>query len=715
MGKKIRMKWRKLEILQQDETTEETQDNVLDNLHPFLKSITESSELAKQYIGAPIHYNNNNNISHHQQLQETSYEPTMNTETNSNNINYSENMTFVPQDNQYYPQYYYNYNHPPSPLYIPTQQQALVYQDTTHYVETPPVHYVPYYYYYPVPAETYPSNIVQTNSNSQLSEPQTVPLDQKKIPSSSSSDSSLLNKVIRRRRKKKKSSEKFDEDVVSPDIDSGYFYGPESSSDLTSETELFSDLDEDCAESAQSIENKNRVEITSEQIQSAATDIQFGDVHEILKELALNSKNDQSNKSNKTQKPHDNEEDISDVKEGNVITENENIVSSQEVEKNVSNTIAPENDKKDKLVREDEIKDSEPKSKENEVSCVNESLEDKNFKSMNSSKQNKKSKKKKSKNKSDGPSQNCQNLTLNNSLKPEESAIENANKIHIKKKSDKKQEQWTEVKRSRKNKTISNQNSTKQEIINNQEQTQIHSKDEPEEENHETSSMEAVRPLEEMQNLFFEEKPVQIIEAATPHVENKKKKRTKKKVHEKSEGKKECIDNLESELDGNLIFTNPFCNFENFLMKGPPSSNEAANGKGGGRITFLEPGFSPYFISDFSPNRSYSEGLGHRHSDLREVSYIYGGTEDQLLKMNVIASSVVRPNKVNQVILLRKAQSFFLSQLSNKLLVRKTSVAKKTEIPGPRVQYFPATRSGFLGINRKVVPPKCIIRRFGKL
>ena len=39
MGKKIRMKWRKLDILQknQDETSEEYQENVLDNLHPFLK------------------------------------------------------------------------------------------------------------------------------------------------------------------------------------------------------------------------------------------------------------------------------------------------------------------------------------------------------------------------------------------------------------------------------------------------------------------------------------------------------------------------------------------------------------------------------------------------------------------------------------------------------------------------------------------------------
>ena len=52
----------------------------------------------------------------------------------------------------------------------------------------------------------------------------------------------FLIKVIRRRRKKKKLNEKPDGEVFpqSPDIDSGYFNGPESSSELTSETELFS-------------------------------------------------------------------------------------------------------------------------------------------------------------------------------------------------------------------------------------------------------------------------------------------------------------------------------------------------------------------------------------------------------------------------------------------------------------------------------------------
>jgi len=727
MGKKIRMKWRKLDILQQnqDEASEEYQENVLDNLHPFLKSITGNSELAKQYTGAPIQYSNiinndnNNNTNNISQNQQPLYEPNMSTETA--NVNYSENITnYVPQDSQYYPQYYYNYNsHPPSPLYIPTQQQAVVYQDTTHYVDTPPVHYVPYYYYYPVPAETYPSNtnimmnIVQTNSNSQLPEQQTVPNDQKKIASSSSSDSSLLNKVIRRRKKKKKSFEKCEEDMVcqEQEIDSGYFYGPESSSDLTSETESFSDLEVDGTHCDEKIK---LTETHTDTVNSSDfSDIQFGDVQEILEELALSSKNDHLNN---THKPQAQEEVMSDKNEESDKTITEDIVYNKEMQNIAEKDYELESDN-NKIVEEADTKVSETISKENEGSSVDTCLKEKIIKSSNFL-QNKKSKKKKSKNKHDGPSQNSQKLNATKSLSSDESAVENANKIQLKIKSDKKPEQWTEVKRSRKNKsTISNQVSNKQEIIESQEQTQRHKKDELQEEHQEISNTGTVRPLEEIQNLFFEEKTVQIIETPTSHIETKKKKKPKKKVHVKSEGKKELIDNsdIDSELDGNLLFMNPFCNFENFLTKGPPSSSESANGKGGGRITFLDPGFSPYFISDFSPNRSYSEGLGHRHSDLREVSYIYGGTEDQLIKMNVISSSVVRPNKVNQVILLRKAQSFFLSQLSSKILVRKTSVVKKTEIPGPRVQYFPATRSGFLGVNRKVVPPKCIIRRFGKL
>merc|ERR1711973_370336 len=230
---------------------------------------------------------------------------------------------------------------------------------------------------------------------------------------------------------------------------------------------------------------------------------------------------------NNTHKPQAQEEVMSDNKEMQNIAEKDHELESDN----------------NKIVEEADTKVSETISKENDGSSVDTCLKEKIIKSSNYL-QNKKSKKKKSKNKHDGPSQNSQKLNATKSLSSDESAVENANKIQLKIKSDKKPEQWTEVKRSRKNKsTISNQVSNKQEIIESQEQTQRHKKDELQEEHQEISNTGTVRPLEEIQNLFFEEKTVQIIETPTSHIETKKKKKPKKKVHVKSEGKKELIDN----------------------------------------------------------------------------------------------------------------------------------------------------------------------------
>ena len=69
MGKKVRMKWRKLDVVQQEERDNE--EEVLDNENPFLKvhllNLTlfmgskyipniQSINAAQQYTGAPIHY-----------------------------------------------------------------------------------------------------------------------------------------------------------------------------------------------------------------------------------------------------------------------------------------------------------------------------------------------------------------------------------------------------------------------------------------------------------------------------------------------------------------------------------------------------------------------------------------------------------------------------------------------------------------------------------
>merc|ERR1719461_543884 len=110
-----------------------------------------------------------------------------------------------------------------------------------------------------------------------------------------------------------------------------------------------------------------------------------------------------------------------------------------------------------------------------------------------------------------------------------------------------------------------------------------------------------------------------------------------------------------------------------------------------GKITFLDPGFSPLFINDFSSNRSHNEGLAHRPTELRDITFIHGVAEQQLMRL-----------KAN-----------ILLQHSSKR--KHTNIVRRAEIPGPRVKYLPATRMGILGVKREVVPPQCIIRRFGNI
>lgn len=78
--------------------------------------------------------------------------------------------------------------------------------------------------------------------------------------------------IIRRRKKKKKLNE------TERDIDSGYLNGPESSSELTSETELLT---------AVTNEDKNLKKDISTDNSQLTISFEFGDVKEILEELAI--------------------------------------------------------------------------------------------------------------------------------------------------------------------------------------------------------------------------------------------------------------------------------------------------------------------------------------------------------------------------------------------------------------------------------------------
>ena len=169
-----------------------------------------------------------------------------------------------------------------------------------------------------------------------------------------------------------------------------------------------------------------------------------------------------------------------------------------------------------------------------------------------------------------------------------------------------------------------------------------------------------------MKSLFFEEKNVEIVDIIQEK-ETKPKKKEKKanKRQSKVDGKKSKSSLHEDSMDSNMIFLNPLYNFEEFLMGKMPeqeTSKKTRKSSGPGKITFLDPVFSPLFISDFTPSRSYSEGLGHRKSDIRsakilcfcsvksisrgskiifffifrEISYVYGPAEEQLRKVKAI-------------------------------------------------------------------------------
>ena len=93
--------------------------------------------------------------------------------------------------------------------------------------------------------------------------------------------------IIRRRKKKKK----LNETELCQDIDSGYLNGPESSSELTSETELLTGKTlfqkEKTLSSLFTDKDKNLIKDISTDDSQSTISFEFGDVKEILEELAI--------------------------------------------------------------------------------------------------------------------------------------------------------------------------------------------------------------------------------------------------------------------------------------------------------------------------------------------------------------------------------------------------------------------------------------------
>ena len=128
-----------------------------------------------------------------------------------------------------------------------------------------------------------------------------------------------------------------------------------------------------------------------------------------------------------------------------------------------------------------------------------------------------------------------------------------------------------------------------------------------------------------MKSLFFEEKNVEIVDIiqekeSKPKRKEKRASKRQSKVENKKLNHKSNLN--EDSFASNPIFLNPLYNFEEFLLgkrHEQEPTKKSRKSSGPGRMTFLDPVFSPLFISDFTPSRSYSEGLGHRQSDIRSL------------------------------------------------------------------------------------------------
>jgi len=259
------------------------------------------------------------------------------------------------------------------------------------------------------------------------------------------------------------------------------------------------------------------------------------------------------------------------------------------------------------------------------------------------------------------------------------------------------------------------------------------------------------QPLEDMKELFYQEKTVEIIKLqAEDSSKNKSsrveknKSRTKKIAKMSKSPKLEEIpnkaqndnDNLMAELMGMnfpVLFFHPFMNFEDQLLQDQSSHSKQANKSRSPKLkessvkerihynphpmTFLDPSFSPHMISDYShlivggKTGLHTKKANHDEDLPRES---LEQLEEHLVDMKVLSSqnahAYLKSGK-NRVVMLRPQNPYGESRIKSS----KKSPAKKTEVPGPRLKYSPVLRSGPLGVRRQVVPPSCLARRFTRI
>ena len=126
-----------------------------------------------------------------------------------------------------------------------------------------------------------------------------------------------------------------------------------------------------------------------------------------------------------------------------------------------------------------------------------------------------------------------------------------------------------------------------------------------------------------MKDLFFEEKDVKIVEVQKQPVKEQSK-RDKKTRSGKKELKSKPLKSVnvenpplpEQDIDQDILFMNPFYNFED-VLSGQVQDDSSKTSPPPGRITFLDPLYNPLFVQDLTASRNYSHGLAQKPNDHR--------------------------------------------------------------------------------------------------
>lgn len=199
------------------------------------------------------------------------------------------------------------------------------------------------------------------------------------------------------------------------------------------------------------------------------------------------------------------------------------------------------------------------------------------------------------------------------------------------------------------------------------------------------------KPLNEIRELFFQEKPVQIIEQVKPEkvAPKKTKQKTKSKRAFLSDSRKkysQCDPSAtEKTTNGAISWNLPLLVFQPFGGVLQKKEQEERN-------------------QDFDRLIVPNMGLSVMGTKQQLAAC---PIEEELVMKHLIEKrqrTEVGPAVSRQVIMIREEKS-----LGNPNVIQKTDLMQ--EVPGPRLQYTQGRRAGPLGVTRKVVPPLSLVRR----